>query len=128
MVFNSFLLSCKPVKKDYAFGKGKREYVVIYLSSGVGLLSSGIGHPESVSLIGNLSLNISESLLFLEESPGHPLLLALLWAHPVLSGLVQIGFVQREPFHDNNDHSLNTLYIWFFAKGRLSGLATILMD
>lgn len=41
-----------------------------------------------------------------------------------------IGFVQREPFHDNNDHSLNTLYIyiWFFAKGRISGLATILMD
>lgn len=50
----------------------------------MGLLSSGIGHPESVSLIGNLSLNISESLIFLEESPGHPLLLALLWAHPVL--------------------------------------------
>ena len=49
-------------------------------------------------------------------------------SHPVLSGLVQIGFVQRKPFHDNNDHSLNTLYIWFFAKGRLSGLATILMD
>lgn len=94
MVFNSFLLSRKPVKKSYAFGKGKREYVVIYLSSGVGLLSSGIGHPESVSLIGNFSLNISESLLFLEESPGHPLLLALLWAHPVL-GILDMRFHVR---------------------------------
>jgi len=32
------------------------DYVVIYLLSGMGLLSSGIGHPESVSLIGNFSL------------------------------------------------------------------------
>ena len=35
----------------------------------MGLLSYGIGHPESVSLIGNFSLAISESLLPLEESP-----------------------------------------------------------
>lgn len=60
----------------------------------MGLLSSGIGHPESVSLIGNFSLNISESLIFLEESPGHPLLLALLWAHPVL-GILDMRYHVR---------------------------------
>jgi len=34
-------------------------------------------------------------------------------SHPVLSGLVQIEFlIEREPFHDNNDHSQNTIRIW----------------
>lgn len=66
-----------PVNKSSTSGKGKREDVVIYLSLGMGLLSFGIGHLKLVSLIGNLSLGISKSLLALKESPGHPFLLSV---------------------------------------------------